>query len=296
MYMAYTKNPHLPRVRAEAVALTQSGWSIRKAARKYGFSHCTVRLWVKRGTEYGEGGHLVIPTLSSRPHHHPRELDRAVIGRILALRSERDQCAEIVHHRLEEEKIAVSLSSVKRTLKRHGITRYSKWKKWHQYLPRPMPTKPGILVEIDSMQEGIAMDHLHAYALIDVCSRWAWAWPAAQVSSRLSARFVQQAQAAAPFPFVTIQSDRGGEFSKWFTKVIEHQGFSHRHSRVRTPTDNSHVERFIQTLQRDCLRRIPNTLAAWRKEIPDFLHYYNTERPHMGLDMKTPVEWLEAID
>ncbi len=296
MYMAYTTNPHLPRVRAEAVALVRAGWSIRKVARKFGFSHCTVRLWVKRGTAYGEGGHLVVPTLSSRPHHHPTELDTATVDRILALRGERDQCAEILHHRLEEEKLPVSLSSVKRTLKRYGITRFSKWKKWHRYLPRPMPAKPGILVEIDSMQEGIAADHLHAYALIDVYSRWGWAWPAARTSSRLSAKFVMRAQAAAFFPFVTIQSDHGGEFSKWFTKVIEHQGFSHRHSRVRTPTDNSHVERFIQTLQRDCLRRIPNTLVAWQKEIPDYLRYYNTERPHMGLGMKTPAEWLEGID
>jgi transposase InsO family protein len=296
MYMAYTTNPHLPRVRAEAVALVQSGWSIRKVARKFGFSHCTVRLWVKRGTAYGERGQLVVPTLSSRPHQHPKELSGDIVDRILALRGERDQCAEIIHYRLEGEKIAVSLSSVKRVFQRHGITRFSPWKKWHRYLPRPMPAQPGILVEIDSMQEGIAARHLHAYALIDVCSRWAWAWPTARVTSFASARFVMRAQQAAPFPFVTIQSDHGGEFSKWFTKVIEHQGFSHRHSRVRTPTDNSHVERFIQTLQRDCLRRIPGTLSSWRREIPDFLRYYNTERPHMGLHMKTPAEWLEAID
>ncbi|MBI2446808.1 MAG: transposase, partial [Parcubacteria group bacterium] len=37
----------------------------------------------------------------------------------------------------------------------------------------------------------------------------------------------------------------------------------------------------------------------WKKEIPEFLHYYNTERPHMGLNFKTPIEmikWSEAID
>lgn len=294
MYMAYTTNPHLPRVRAEAVALVQSGWGIRRVARKYGFSHCTVRLWVKRGAEYGAGGHLVVPTRSSRPHHHPHELGPEVVARILALRSERNQCAEIIHHRLEQERTIVSFSSVKRVLKRHGITRFSKWKKWHQYPERPLPAKPGVLVQIDSMQEGIAAEHLHAYALIDVCSRWGWAWPVARVTSRASAQFVKRAQEVAPFPFATIQSDHGGEFSKWFTKVVERQGFSHRHSRVRTPTDNSHVERFIQTLQRDCLNRIARTLPAWRKEIPDYLRYYNTERPHMGLSMKTPIEVVRS--
>lgn len=29
-------------------------------------------------------------------------------------------------------------------------------------------------------------------------------------------------------------------------------------------------------------------MTAWKKEIPKFVHYYNTERPHMALNMKTP--------
>ncbi|MBI4160446.1 MAG: DDE-type integrase/transposase/recombinase, partial [Candidatus Yanofskybacteria bacterium] len=41
--------------------------------------------------------------------------------------------------------------------------------------------------------------------------------------------------------------DHGSEFSKWFTKVVEYSGVSHRHTRVRTPTDNGHIERFIST-------------------------------------------------
>ncbi|MBP9813294.1 integrase core domain-containing protein, partial [Candidatus Saccharibacteria bacterium] len=39
---------------------------------------------------------------------------------------------------------------------------------------------------------------------------------------------------------------------------------------------------------------------VWRKEIPDYIHYYNHERPHQGIDWLTPVEKLaqccEAID
>ncbi|PIR55644.1 MAG: IS6 family transposase, partial [Parcubacteria group bacterium CG10_big_fil_rev_8_21_14_0_10_46_32] len=26
----------------------------------------------------------------------------------------------------------------------------------------------------------------------------------------------------------------------------------------------------------------------------DFIHYYNTERPHMGLNMKTPLEVITS--
>ena len=270
------------------------GWGIRKTARHFGFSHSAVRLWLKKKPVHGKYGRLVIKTESSRPYSHPRQLSRDVVSRILELRRERNQCAEILHHRLEKEGVSVSLSSVKRTLRRNHCTRYSKWKKWHQYPERPLALKPGELVEIDSILDGRSGDRLSVYALIDVYSRWAFAFPILQPNSRLSCRFVSEAQRQAPFKFLTLQSDHGSEFSKWFTKVVEHKGVSHRHSRVRRPTDNGHVERFNQTLQKECLKRIPRSMRSWKKGVPDFLRYYNYERPHMGLDYKTPMEVVRS--
>lgn len=196
---------------------------------------------------------------------------------------------------MAERGIAVSLSSVKRVLKRHGVSRFSRWKKWHQYPSRPLPERPGVLVEIDSVHEGQPANRLSAYALIDVCSRWAHAEPTLRTTSPASARFVTRAQAVAPFLFRTLQTDHGSEFSKWFTKVVEYHGTLHRHSRVRTPTDNGHVERFIRTLQEECLHRIPRDFRVWKKEIPEFIRYYNTERPHMGLNFKTPTQIIKAV-
>ncbi|PIR06270.1 MAG: hypothetical protein COV55_04510 [Candidatus Komeilibacteria bacterium CG11_big_fil_rev_8_21_14_0_20_36_20] len=186
------------------------------------------------------------------------------------------------------------MSSVKRTLKRQGLTKYSQWKKWHQYPERPFPEKPRILVQIDSMREGLPKEHLYVYALIDVCSRWAYAKPVKAINSWQSARFFQEAQQTSRFDFKLIQSDHGSEFAKWFTKRLISCGVEHRHSRVRKPTDNGHVERFIGTLQRECLNRTNRSFKAWKKAIPEFIHYYNTTRPHMGLDMKTPMEVLRS--
>ncbi len=290
MYMPYTTNPHMPVVRRDAVRLVcYRGWSIRKAARHIGVEPSTVSRWVKRDPS---GGWIAIPTLSSKPQHHPKELSQEIIQLVLRIRSERNQCAEIIHYRLVKEGVIVSISSVKRILRRYGISRFSKWKKWHQYPPRPMPEKPGLLVEIDSMHEGVPQDRISAYALIDIHSRWAYAEPTLQTNSRLTARFLNTAQQQAPFQFKTIQTDNGSEFSKWFTNIAKHQGINHRHSRVRTPTDNGHVERFIRTLQDECLHKIPKDFTAWKKEIPAFIRYYNTERPHMGLNFKTPLEVL----
>ena len=293
--MAYTTNPNLPRVRMEAVQMVQTGKSVREVARHFGFAHNTVLNWLKRHPEHGQYNHLIIPTRSSRPDHHPHEIDPEIVRQVLELRSERNQCAEILHHRLGTERnILISISTVKRILKRHGISRYSKWKKWHQYPERPLPERPGFLVEIDAVHEGISSERLSAYALIDVCSRWGYAEVTEAVNCRATSTFMRLAHHEAPFEFKTVQTDHGSEFAKWFTKMAVHDGLEHRHTRVRTPTDNAHVERFIQTLQKECLHRIPRVFAVWKKEISEFIRYYNTERPHMALDYKTPLEVVRS--
>jgi len=132
------------------------------------------------------------------------------------------------------------------------------------------------------------------YTLLDTCSRYAHAAPAPRINTQRSVRFVTEARIALPFPIGTLQSDHGSEFSKWFSKEIIRTGIEHRHSRVRKPTDNGHVERFNRTLKDECLSRVPRSLKAYQKAIPEFIHYYNTERPHMALDMQTPDEVLRS--
>jgi transposase InsO family protein len=218
-----------------------------------------------------------------------------MVRTILELRRKtRGRCAFFLHHELRKNGYDISLSSVKRTLQRNEVTKYSKWKKWHAYSERPRPEKPGVLVEVDTIHQ-VLPERLYVYTLLDVCSRWAYAAPSSRIAVHRSVLFVTQAQSAAPFSFQTIQSDHGSEFSKWFTKKLDERNVAHRHSRIRTPNDNAHLERFNRTIQDECLRHIPFSLRSWQREIPEYLRYYNTERAHMGLDMKTPVEIIKAM-
>lgn len=283
----------MPRVRVEAARLViEKGWSTRQAARHTGFNQSSVVRWVNilRKSDHRQ----MIPTLSSRPHSHPHELSKEMVQAILAYRLRYDRCAEVLHYLLLKDGYDVSLSSVKRTLKRAGLTRYSKWKKWHQYDPRPMPEEPGILVQIDTIVDGPHDDRLYVYTMLDVCTRWSFAMPTERINTKASWEFIQSAQNVMPFTLRLIQSDHGAEFSKWLTKTLMANDISHRHSRVRKPTDNAHVERFNRTIQEECLLRIPKTLQAYRKAIPEYLHYYNNERPHMALDMQTPNQVMQS--
>jgi transposase InsO family protein len=292
MQMSYSKNPNLPKVRADAVKMVRSGKSTREVARYFGYSQSAIVKWCSRVPEYTYQ-YRVIPTESCRPHHHPSELSDEIVQQILDYRYRTRRGAEFIHFMLEREGWGVSLSSVKRTLKRHELTRYSKWKKWHQYTPRPLPELPGILVETDTIHDGPVGQQLYIYTLLDVCSRWAYAEPVLRITANASACFVRAASQAVPFKFQTIQTDHGAEFSKWFTKKLDEQMIAHRHSRVRTPNDNAHLERFNRTIQEECIARLPRKLEVWQREIPEYLRYYNNERPHMGIGWLTPAEILQ---
>lgn len=146
-------------------------------------------------------------------------------------------------------------------------------------------------MQIDTIHIGEHGDgRLYIYTLLDVCSRWVHAKVSERITTHRSLTFVQEAQRLFLVRFETLQSDHGQEFSSWFTERVQKGGSIHRHSRVRMPADNGHLERFNRTVQDERLRRVPQTLSSYRKSLPEYLGFYNTERPHMGLGMKTPFQ------
>lgn len=292
MYMAYTTNPHLPRLRMETANLVlRKGWSIRKASRHVGVQPSTVSRWVEKA----ERSNLrTIPTLSSRPYHHPNELPQEIVDKIIELRLKHNRCAEVVHKEMLNIGYPVSLSSVKRTLQRNYLIRKrSPWKRWHFSEERPLALKPGDLVQIDTIH--IIPGMLYIYTLLDVYSRWALARVSERINTYRSLLFIGFAQKIFPYPFSMLQSDHGSEFSTHFSESIQAKlDSNHRHSRVRKPNDNGHLERFNRTLKEECLRGIPTTIKAYRKEIPEYLNYYNNQRLHLALGLKTPNQVLRS--
>ena len=295
--MAYTKNPHLPKVRQDATLLVHRGWGVRQVARYIGVSPGTITKWMKKAKVYG---HHPIPTLSSRPKHHPKQLTKELIWKIYHKRVLTKRCAEVVHQELINDGVFVSLSSVKRTLDRSGLLKKrSPWKRYHPPMLRPDVEKQGDLVQVDTIHlltpEG---KRVYVFTLLDVYSRWAYAHTYAHANTATALRFVQKAQHLASFKFKTLQSDHGSEWSQWFT---DHVFSMHRHSRVRRPNDNAHLERFNRTLQEEGLDGVPRTVRDLNKALAKYLPHYNGKRLHLGLNLRTPMQALsmkrfQAID
>lgn len=289
--MPYTTNPHMPQVRMDAVKMVRKGHSMRSVARHFGYNVSTISKWVKRAPD---DDRKTIPTISSRPHTQPHALPQTTIDLILELRLRHHRCAEVVHYEINQLGIVVSLSSVKRVLKRAGVLREkSKWKKYHKPVPRPVAAYPGALVQLDTIhiQPFRQKKRFYIYTLLDVYSRWAYAWVSEKLSAGRTVNFLHDAQGTACFDFQMLQTDHGPEFSSWFTK---HAGITHRHSRVRKPNDNAHLERFNRTIQEECLYHIKQTPKHYQEAIDEWMPYYNNKRAHLSLNFLSPSQVLPS--
>ena len=287
--MAYTTNPNLPKVRAKAVNMVRSGKGIRETAKYFGFNPSSVSRWVKRsppGTIYE------VATRSSKPKISPKTIDWRVKRKIIDLRIKtKGRCSEVIHQMLLNENIQVSLNTVKRTLRRSYLIKpRSPWKKYHLSGDRPEAVKPGDLVQVDTIHIWLSKtERIYVYTLIDVYSRWVYAYATKKISGGETLKFVKMAKKKANFDFICIQSDHGPEFSKYFTHMIKTR---HRHIRVRKPNDNAHIERFNRTIQHELLNQLPKDVRVINGQLKKYLRYYNQERLHLGIDLQTPFQIL----
>lgn len=294
MTMPYTTNPHIAKVRRDAVNLVKyRKWSMRRVALRYGIEPSTVSRWCKLPMATGWSK---LRTRSSRPKTSPNALKKEIVEAIIKKRIGRRRCGQVIHAELLREGILVSLPSVQRTLGRLGfLKKRSPWKRPHDATERPIVTHSGALIQVDTIHILLPNgQRLYIYTLIDLYSRWAYAEVVDKISANGSVIFVRRAQKTSPFKFEMIQTDHGSEFSTWFTHGLKTKEVNHRHSRVRRSNDNAHIERFNRTIQEECLDHTANTLNNFKKEIPIYLKYYNTERLHMGINYQTPQEVLRS--
>lgn len=295
--MPYTSNPHASRARMHARNdVVYRGLSCEEAARKYGVTRSTVWRWVKRAKELNINGNSLIDTISSAPKHHPNELSAEVVNRILDLRQELKRCAPIIHAHLRLEDIKVSLSSVERTLRRHRLTRRKKQAKDYIPIPRPVADYPGSLIEMDTIHfVHTNFSRSYIYALIDLYSRLGYAEYHPRISHQTSLKVILNAQRYFGFDFMTIQTDHGSEFSSSLSYLLRRRRIVLRHSRIRTPNDNAHVERFNRTIQEECFGgRLPEEPAVYR-QLKRYIEYYNYGRLHLSLDCQTPTQFVAKV-
>jgi transposase InsO family protein len=88
---------------------------------------------------------------------------------------------------------------------------------------------------------------------------------------------IQQAQHYFGFTFKMIQTDNGPEFKDYVVQKLGNLNIRMRHSRVRKPNDNAHLERFNRTLQEECFTIPQPNENTLQKQLDSYLEYYNND-------------------
>lgn len=288
MNMAYTTNEKAGKVRVHAIRMVANGKSTRETARYFGYNQSTIARWYQRRNEAWHSREL--PTRSSRPHTSPNRTSREIEIKIIGIRKETKRCSEVVYEYLKQENINVSLSTVKRVLKRYGcLKQRSRWKKRRIYPIRPDIAEQGDLVEFDTVHfVNRENKRSYVYTALDVYSRYGYAMLSKKSNTHQSLRFLKKCKEYFPFEIKCVQTDNGPEFGKFFTDNCK---IKHRHNHPRSPNENGHLERFNRTLQEEIPKH--NLCIFDREDILKYLEHYNLKRMHMGIKFKTPQEMIK---
>ena len=314
--MAYYRGKDIEKSRGNAVQeVILEKRSIAQVARRFGKNRSTIYRWIKKwkmqqsvllenpGRPSRTLGKVFrwqcvrwnIPTLSSAPKTHPNALNADIISAILRIRQHRYECTEIIHYKLAKEGINVSLSSIKRVIKRNELWRKKRRYRWNE--KRPLPTAPGELIQTDTVHYVNPLNHskMYIYTVIDLYTRMAYAKISPNLSEKGAAETIFEAQKFMSFPFKMVQSDNGAEFQNHFQGRLNSKGIKTRHSRVRHPNDDAHIERFNRTLRKECIGQYnPNKEIEFiGRKLNRFIRYYNYDRIHLGIGLKTPYEVLQ---
>src|SRR4029079_6654727 len=107
----------------------------------------------------------------------------------------------------------------------------------------------------------------------------------------------------APFEVLTANGKQvTGKFTRplpvevLFERICRDNGITARLTKRRSPTTTGKVERFHKTLRRELLDETGAfaSIEAAQAAIDEWVHAYNTVRPHQSLDMATPASLFRS--
>jgi transposase len=320
--MAYSTNPNLPRARALGMRLLiNEGLPVQLVANKCGVHRSTIYRWKHKWLKLNEYAQLenfnrptreagkqfrqtslswLIPTLSSRPKHSPSAVPKNIIELVISLRQLLKRCAEVVwFHLVNDNGVNISLSSVRRILRRHHYIKGRKKRVRPSNPIRPLVTRPGELVQTDTIHYvcSYTKHRKYVYTVIDLYTRMTYAEIHSHIRPGIAAKVVTKASEQFGFNFLMVQADNGPEYSRYFEDTLARRGITTRHSRLHRPNDNAHIERYNRTIQEECLGRrldfaVPNQQI--QAKLNNYLEFYNTKRVHLSLQHRTPHQMLQS--
>ncbi len=107
--------------------------------------------------------------------------------------------------------------------------------------------------------------------------------------------FYQRFKSVYPLTIKSWQSDNGSENLGEFDEQLKRDNVTHYFSYPRCPKINTYIERYNRTIQEEFIDNNLDVIydkALFNRRLADYLIFYNTQRPHKSLGLKSPIEYL----
>ena len=291
------------------VARRAEGRPVAQIAAEFGVSVRTVYKWLRR---FREGGKAGLGNGASAPARSPRRLGEGQIALILDLRRRFRMTAATIARQL-----GLARATVARWLARHGLGRL-------KALDPPPPAhryqreRPGEMIHIDIKKlgrfdrpghrvtgtrtgcrtRGAGWDFVHV--AVDDATRLAYVEVLPDEKKETATAFLARALAwfaARGIRVERVMTDNGSCYrSRLFAAALRARTIRHIRTRPYTPRTNGKAERFIQTLQREWAYGATYVSSNARNhDLPRWLDWFNSARPHSALNGKAPAQALNNL-
>lgn len=270
--------------------LWKNGISPEDIPEQLGIHRATVYRWIK-GIKLKGINKFVRDYKQAKKGRRRRNKTNPIIKcHVFRIRSENnDCCGEKIKYFLKKQyNEAVSVSTIYNILGERYQLR-SKWKKYSKRGYVRKGIKPREVVQTDTVDFG----ELFAFTAIDTHTREA----GVIIKSGLTAKDGKEALKRQLKQFKRIdhiQRDGGSEFkAEWQDYAVKHIQ-SIRTARPYKKNEQAFIERFNGILRKECLGYVKykrEDIGRVQRKVNEYLDYYHNVRPHLSLNMKTPVEF-----
>ncbi|WP_123028655.1 IS481 family transposase [Mycolicibacterium stellerae] len=293
--------------RLRAVTEVNDGAPVGEVAERFGVSRQTITAWRKR---YEAGGLDALVDQSRRPHSSPGRIAPDAEALICEVRRHhRRWGARRIAYEMTREigNQAPSRSTTHRVLVRNGLvnSQEQQHKRVYKRWARETPMHLWQLDIVGGVFLVSGREH-KVLTAIDDHSRFVVAATVLLLPSGpavCDAFLAAIARWGAPFEVLT---DNGKQFTGKFTRplpvealferICREHGITARLTKRRSPTTTGKIERFHRTLRRELLDETGafESIKAAQAAIDEWVHAYNTVRPHQSLDMATPASLFRS--
>ncbi len=283
------------------IAVMRDGFTVTEISKKLGISRQSVYRWMAR---YEEGGLEALGEESHRPKNIPNQIPAEIETRIVEMRRLHPLWGPVrIQHQLRRAGVdPPSHMAVYRALVRHGLIQpgaprkkvptYKRWERGRAMELWQMDVVGGVLFADGS--EAKILTGVDDHSRFCICCGIMM-----RATTRPVCGFFADALSRHGVP-EEILTDNGKVFTNrfgrnqtevLFDRICRENGITHRLTAPASPTTTGKIERFHRSLRREFLSgKIFNSLDEAQVELDAWVLDYNTNRPHQGIGMATPLD------